>query len=212
MSFSGGGRNSSFGPDDGPLPPTSRQPYGAGYGYCFGQAYPPHPAGISCWYIYFHEIFYTSSFQFESRQSCLLHLAALRHLSAVCLLTLVHRRRGGRCHKYCLTLTVSYCTREMRRDPNDTCGMAAHTVRDCERAADYLEVFHLSLCFQHWSLEMSDSVARHATLPIAAPMGCGNFGHGVIGGLHAYDVYIPSRRLIAITTTTTAIPLAWSST
>lgn len=43
MSFLG--HNSSFGPDDGPLPPTSRQPLGAGYGYGFGQAYPPQPAG-----------------------------------------------------------------------------------------------------------------------------------------------------------------------
>lgn len=28
---------------------------------------------------------------------------------------------------------------------------------------------------------MSDCAARHATLPVAAPMGCGNFGHRVVG-------------------------------
>lgn len=44
MSFFGG-HNSAFGPDQGPTPPNSRQPYGAVYGYGFGHAYPPQPAG-----------------------------------------------------------------------------------------------------------------------------------------------------------------------
>lgn len=45
MSFFGRGRNPAYGPDGGPAPPTTRQPYGAGYGYGFGFGYPHQPAG-----------------------------------------------------------------------------------------------------------------------------------------------------------------------
>ncbi|KAL1860685.1 hypothetical protein Daus18300_009028 [Diaporthe australafricana] len=43
MSFYGAGRNTAYGPDGGPPPPTSRQPLGAGFGYGYGHA--PQPYG-----------------------------------------------------------------------------------------------------------------------------------------------------------------------
>lgn len=36
---------------------------------------------------------------------------------------------------------------------------------------------------------MSDCAARHATLPVAAPMGCGNFGHRVVGHVEMTTVF-----------------------
>ncbi|KAI3394191.1 hypothetical protein diail_3146 [Diaporthe ilicicola] len=47
MAFPGAGRNTAYGPDNGPPPPTNRQPYSAGFGYGYGyapQAYGFHPA------------------------------------------------------------------------------------------------------------------------------------------------------------------------
>lgn len=42
MSFFGAGRNTAYGPDGGPPPPTSRQPYGAGFGVGFNYISPPN--------------------------------------------------------------------------------------------------------------------------------------------------------------------------